>query len=131
VRPGTDSALMLAVLHVLLSEGLVDRSFIASHSVGFDILERHVVAGDDSGPRGPRWAEALCGTPAEEIIRFARAYASARPTMLLPGFSIQRVFAGEETFRLAVALQVATGNFGARGGSTTAAKAAFLFLLIE
>jgi anaerobic dimethyl sulfoxide reductase subunit A len=56
--------------------------------------------------------------PAAEIVRFARAWAAAHPTMLIPGFSIQRVPAGEETYRLTVALQLATGNFGARGGST-------------
>lgn len=38
--------------------------------------------------------------------------------MLLPGYSIQRVVGGEEPFRLSVALQLATGNFGVRGGST-------------
>ena len=44
--------------------------------------------------------------------------AAAKPAMLFPGYSIQRVFAGEETFRLTVALQVATGNLGVRGGSS-------------
>jgi anaerobic dimethyl sulfoxide reductase subunit A len=44
----------------------------------------------------------------------------ARPAMLFPGYSIQRVFAGEEPYRLTVALQIATGNFGRRGGSTGA-----------
>lgn len=118
VRPGTDAALMLAVLHVLLTERLVDRPFIASHAVGFETLERYVLGTESGTPRGPGWAEEICGTPADEIIRFARAYASARPAMLLPGYSIQRVHGGEEPFRLAIALQVATGNLGARGGST-------------
>ena len=64
------------------------------------------------------WAEPLCGVTAGEITRFARAYAAAKPAMLLPGYSIQRVYAGEEPYRLAVALQLATGNFGVPGGST-------------
>jgi anaerobic dimethyl sulfoxide reductase subunit A len=55
---------------------------------------------------------------AAEITRFARAYAAAKPAMLFPGYSIQRVFAGEEPYRLTVALQIATANFGKRGGST-------------
>jgi anaerobic dimethyl sulfoxide reductase subunit A len=118
VRPGTDAALMLAVLHVLLTEGLVDRPFAAAHSVGFEALEKYVLGLGGEQPRGPLWAEGICGTPAGEIVRFARAYASARPAMLLPGYSIQRVEGGEEPFRLAIALQVATGNFGTRGGST-------------
>lgn len=114
IRPGTDAALMLAVLHVLLAEDLADRPFIASHGEGFDALERYAQGCT------PEWAEARCGVPAAEIVRFARAYAAAKPALLLPGYSIQRVFAGEETFRLAVALQLATGNLGRLGGSTGA-----------
>ena len=118
IRPGTDAALMLAVLHVFLTEGLADREFMDTHSTGFDRLESYVLGSEDGLARSPLWAEAICGVPAAEITRLARAYAAARPAALLPGYSIQRVFAGEETFRLAVALQLATGNFGRLGGST-------------
>ena len=118
IRPGTDAALLLAVLHVILSDGQVDRAFISAHSHGFDQLERYVLGLDGGPARSPEWAEALCGVPAADITRFAREYAAVHPAMLLPGYSIQRVFAGEETYRLTVALQLATGNFGRRGGST-------------
>ena len=118
IRPGTDAALMMAVLSVLLTEDRVERAFAAAHSVGFDQLEGYVLGLGGGGARTPKGAEGICGIPADEIIRFARAYASAKPAMLLPGYSIQRVFAGEEPYRLAVALQIATGNFGLRGGST-------------
>jgi len=118
IRPATDAALMLAVLHVLLAENRVDRAFAISHSVGFEELERSVMGGDGGEARTPEWAERVCGVPKEEIVRFARAYGSAKPAMLLPGFSIQRVFAGEDSYRLSIALQIATGNFGVRGGST-------------
>jgi anaerobic dimethyl sulfoxide reductase subunit A len=125
---------MLAVLHVMITENLVDRSFIESHSAGFDQLEDYILGlppifalqnggvGGGEAVRGatPAWAAEICGVPAEEIVRFARAYAAAKPAMLLPGFSIQRVYAGEETYRLSVSLQVATGNLGVRGGSTGA-----------
>lgn len=119
-RPGTDAALMLAVLHMLITENLLDRGFIAAHCTGFDRLERYVLGQEGGEARTPIWAAGICGTPAEEIVRFARAYAAAKPAMLFPGYSIQRVFAGEEPFRLTVALQAATGNFGIRGGSTGA-----------
>jgi len=122
-RPGTDAALMLAVLYVLVSEERVDRAFIEAHSVGFQDLEKYVL-GLDGSPgscaRTPDWAAGICGVPAEEITRFASAYGGSKPAMLIPGYSIQRVFAGEETYRLTVALQIATGNFGQRGGSTGA-----------
>ena len=118
IRPGTDAALMLAVLYVLLAEDLADRPFIAAHSEGFDELAEYVLQPRSGHPYDPRWAAEVCGIPADTIIKFARAYACSKPAMLLPGFSIQRVQAGEETYRLAIALQVATGNFGVRGGST-------------
>lgn len=117
-RPGSDTAMMLAVLHVMISEKLVNRAFINAHSVGFEQLESYVLGKDGNTAHNPQWAESLCGVPAEEIARFARAYAASKPAMLLPGYSIQRVFAGEDSFRLTVALQIATGNFGQRGGST-------------
>ena len=119
-QPGTDAALMLAVLYVLFSENLADRPFMRGHSVGASQLEDYVLGRDGSEPHTPVWAAPRCGVPAEEIERFARAYAVARPAMLFPGYSIQRVFAGEEPYRLTVALQLATGNFGRRGGSTGA-----------
>ena len=97
-----------------------DRSFVAAHGTGFERLERYVLGRDDGVPKSPDWASVRCGVPATDIARFARAYAASSPAMLFPGFSIQRVFAGEEPSRLAVALQVATGNFGVAGGSTGA-----------
>ncbi|MCX6028059.1 MAG: molybdopterin-dependent oxidoreductase [Chloroflexi bacterium] len=117
-RPGADAALMLAVLYLLLKDDRVDRAFVAAHSTGFEQLEAYILGQDGGQARTPRWAEPLCGVSAEEITRFARAYAAAKPAMLLPGYSIQRVYAGEEPYRLAVALQLITGNFGKLGGST-------------
>ena len=111
---------MLAVLHVLLSEGLADRAFAARYSVGFADLERYVLGESDGRAKTPAWAEALCGTPAGQIVDFARLYGRTRPATLLPGLSIQRTVGGEEAARLGVALQVATGNLGLHGGSAGA-----------
>ena len=120
VRPGTDSALMLAVLHVLLAEGLVDEAFVAAHATGFEALRRRVL-GLEGGPEAtPAWAEGVCGTPAESIAALAREYGSRKPAALIPGLSIQRTWGGEEAVRLAIALQVATGNLGRLGGSSGA-----------
>lgn len=116
--PGTDAALMLAVLHVLFTEDLYQREFAEARSIGFDQLQRYVLGIDGGTARSPIWAETVCGIPAAEIASFAREYAAAKPAMLIPGYSIQRVYAGEEPIRLAVALQLATGNSGKLGGST-------------
>jgi anaerobic dimethyl sulfoxide reductase subunit A len=118
IRPGTDAALMLAVLYVLIDGNLLDRPFINAHSSGFEELEAYVLGKTGSPVCTPQWAEQICGVSSNEIIHFGRAYAAAKPAMLFPGYSIQRVYAGEETYRLTVALQLATGNFGKLGGST-------------
>lgn len=126
VRPGTDSALMLAVLHELLAAGLVDERFVERYSVGFAALRRHVLGQDGTEPKTPAWAEAICGTPANAIVELARLYGRTRPTALLPGLSFQRTIGGEEAVRLAIALQVATGNLGRLGGSSGAFAASRL-----
>ena len=118
IRPGTDAALMLAVLQVLWSENQVDRARVSTLAHGLDQLEAYVNGQLDGILRDPAWAQAICGVPAAEIVSFARLYASAKPAMLIPGYSIQRVRAGEEPYRLGAALQLATGNFGVLGGST-------------
>lgn len=118
IRPGTDAAMMLAVLQVLFRYDLVDRAHATTLATGLDDLERYVSGAADGTVRSPSWAEPICGVPASTIDAFAKEYASTRPTMLVPGYSIQRVLNGEETFRLSVALQIATGNFGIAGGST-------------
>jgi anaerobic dimethyl sulfoxide reductase subunit A len=70
------------------------------------------------GPTTPEWAESVCGTPAARIVALAREWARRRPVALIPGLSAQRTWGGEEPVRLAVALQVATGNVGRLGGSS-------------
>jgi anaerobic dimethyl sulfoxide reductase subunit A len=118
IRPGTDAAMMLAVLHVLFRDGLVDLARASALATGLDDLERYISGAADGTVRSPAWAEPICGVPAATIESFAKEYSATRPTMLVPGYSIQRVLNGEETFRLSVALQIATGNFGIAGGSS-------------
>lgn len=117
-RPGTDAAFMLALLEVLLEEGLAKREWAIERSIGFEALEDYVLGRSDGLRRGPEWAETITGVEAGEVRRLARAWAAAKPVMLLPGYSIQRVRGGEEPYRLSLALQLATGNFGLLGGST-------------
>jgi len=136
VRPGTDTALMMAVLYVLIDENLVDTAFVEKYSMGFDELGRHVLGHPSTGSLGrcgsssriagpagedartPHWAEEICGTPAELIFELARRYGRTHPAALIPGPSIQRTIGGEEAIRMAIALQVATGNLGRLGGSS-------------
>ena len=123
VFPGTDPALMLAVLYVMIKEGLVDRDYIERYCYGFEALERHVLGEEDGVPKTPEWAEETCGTPSEKIEWLARIYGKTSLTALIPGLSIQRTIGGEEAIRLSIALQAATGNIGVQGGSSGAITA--------
>jgi anaerobic dimethyl sulfoxide reductase subunit A len=120
ILPGTDTAMMMAVLYVLIEEDLLNPAFIERYSVGFDTLKRHILGLDDGrgNAKTPRWAEKICNVPAEIIAEFARKYGRTKPAAFIPGLSIQRTIGGEEAVRMAIALQVATGNLGVKGGSS-------------
>lgn len=120
VLPGTDSALMLALLHELIGLGAVDEGFLAAHATGWQEVRRSVLGLDAgaNGPATPEWAQGVCGVPAARIRALAREWARRRPVALIPGLSIQRTVGGEEAVRLAIALQTATGDLGRLGGSS-------------
>jgi len=118
INPGTDSAMMAAVLYVLILERYADLDFAATYSAGFDDLTAYIMGQNDGIPKDPCWAQGICGVAAKTIIDFARKYGKIKPAALLPGLSIQRTLGGEETYRFAPALQLATGNVGQLGGSS-------------
>lgn len=118
VLPGTDTALMMAVLNVLIKKKLVDRDYVQKYTYGFKELEDHILGLDDGVDKTPEWAEGVCGTQSETIRQLALEYGNAKPACLITGLSIQRVMGGEEAVRMAVSLQAATGNIGVKGGSS-------------
>ena len=73
IRPGTDTALALALIHVICGEGLHDAAFVARHTVGFDPLR------DPVRSFTPDWAASITGLSAERIGALARRYASTAP----------------------------------------------------
>ncbi|GIX48933.1 MAG: molybdopterin oxidoreductase [Candidatus Tectimicrobiota bacterium] len=111
LRPGTDAALALALMHVLIGEGLYDRDFVARHTVGFAELAAHVQA------FSPAWAEAITGVPAARIVALARRYATTRPAMIvLGGSSMHKGANGWQASRAIACLPALTGNLGIPGG---------------
>ena len=111
VRPGTDAALALAMLHVLIEEDLVDRAFVRDHTVGFERLAAHVAQ------YSPAWAAGLTGIAAERIVALARRYAAARPaTIVLGGSSMHKGSNGWLAGRAISCLPALTGNVGIAGG---------------
>jgi anaerobic dimethyl sulfoxide reductase subunit A len=118
ILPGTDSAMMYALLYLFLQAGIVDKSAMDARVEGFDRLASFVLGRFDAEPKAPAWAEKICGVEAEKIEALARRWISSKPVMLIPGYSIQRTEYGEEAMRLCLALQLASGNFGLAGAST-------------
>ncbi len=112
IRPNTDTALMLAIAHVLAREGLQDSAFLTSHCQGYDRFAPYL-EGDE--PRTPSWAEAITGVPAARIERLAREMAATR-TMINVAWSLQRASHGEQPFWMAVTLAAMLGQIGLPGG---------------
>jgi len=80
IKPGTDAALALAVMNVLITEGLVDRGYLARYT-DFDAeAERHILS------RTPQWASGTTGLSVEDIVAFARAYGATRKSFIRAGF---------------------------------------------
>ncbi len=111
LRPGTDAALALAWMHVLVAEDLVDRAFVARHTVGFDALAAHVRT------YTPQWAAGVTGIDASRIAALARRYATTKPAMIvLGGSSMHKGANGWQAGRAVACLPALTGNVGIPGG---------------
>jgi anaerobic selenocysteine-containing dehydrogenase len=111
VRPGTDTALALAMMHVIIGEGLIDRAFVNDHTVGFEALAEHVRA------HSPSWAAPITGIDAERIAALARRYAATKPAMIVVGgSSMYKGANGWQPGRAIGCLPALTGNFGIAGG---------------
>ncbi len=107
IRPGTDIALLLAWMNVLIGEGTYDREYIAKHAEGFSELAAHV------REFTPEWAEAIIELPASQIRETARAMAEAKPSVALhPGR--HATWYGDDTQR-ARAMAIVTALLGAWG----------------
>lgn len=114
IRPGTDTALMLGMAHVLIAEGLADAAFVARCTVGWERVRAYVLGEADGVAKTPAWAAAETGIPAERIAALARDCA-ALPTMLTAAWSLQRAERGEQAFWMLVALAAGLGQIGKPG----------------
>ena len=110
IRPGSDTALALALLHVICTEGLHDAAFVDRHTAGFAALAAQVAA------YTPAWAAPITGIASERIVALARRYASTRPAMIvLGGSSMHKGANGWQAGRAIACLPGLTGNIGIAG----------------
>ncbi|GAA3887208.1 molybdopterin guanine dinucleotide-containing S/N-oxide reductase [Gibbsiella dentisursi] len=115
IKPGTDTALLLALCHVLIAEERYDRAFVASHTTGFEQLKPYVLGERDGVAKTPAWAAAITGIAEAQIVELARTMAAKR-TMVNISWSIQRARQGEQAYWATVALTALLGQIGTPGG---------------
>ncbi len=108
-RPGTDAALVNALAHVILAEGLHDEAFIAQRTEGFEEWRASVL------PYTPELAEKITGVPAADIVRAARLYASAPAASIVYSMGITQHACGTDNVLALANLAMLTGNIGRPG----------------
>ena len=111
VRPGTDTALGLAMLNVIISEGLYDKQFVEEYTIGFDELKEHVKE------YTPEKVSEITWVPASDIRHAARMMATNKPMCIIPGTcSLAHSGSALQAERLICILQAVTGNLDVPGG---------------
>ena len=114
-RPGSDTAVMLALACTLYSEKRHDPAFLARCCTGFEVFEQYLSGAVDGVAKTPLWAEAISGVPASRIASLAREMAATR-TMLNVAWALQRASHGEQPFWMVVTLAAMLGQIGKPGG---------------
>jgi anaerobic selenocysteine-containing dehydrogenase len=117
IRPGTDTLLALAMMHVIFAEGLEDRNYIEECASGGEELRAHALKPEHS----PERAASVTGIAAEKIVALARAYGSAGrngngPAVIRLNYGTQRSENGGTAVRAAAMLPLITGSWKQKGG---------------
>ena len=108
-KPDTDVALLNAMMHTIVDEGLVNEDFIKSRTIGYEELKKNVAG------YSPEAMAPVCGIPAETIREVARLYATSKGSMILWGMGISQHVHGTDNARCLIALCLMTGQIGRPG----------------
>ena len=108
-KPDTDVAMLNALMHVIVTEGLVDADFIASRTVGYEDLRKNVEG------YSPEAMAPICGIDADTLRYTARLYAKSKASMILWGMGVSQHVHGTDNARCLIALALMTGQIGRPG----------------
>ena len=122
IRPGTDAALALGMMHVLFDRGLIDDDYVARHTVGIDELRQR------AAEYPPERVATITGLPARDIIRLATMYGRAKAAFIRVNYGLQRHAGGGMAVRTIACLPALTGHWKRAGGGVQLSSSAnFLF----
>jgi anaerobic selenocysteine-containing dehydrogenase len=110
VRPGTDAALALAMMHVIFRDGLHAEAWLEANTIGWRELRERAMT------YAPERVAGITGVPAETIEALAREYATTRPALLKVAHAVNRHQNGGQTVRALACLPAVAGQMGIRGG---------------
>lgn len=110
LRPGTDAALALALMHELIVNDWLDHDYIARHTLGWEALRERALQWP------PERAAEVCGVPVEQIERLARDYGTTKPAAIRLNYGMQRVRGGGNAVRAVACLPALTGAWRHRAG---------------
>lgn len=110
LRPGTDAALALALMHELIANDWLDHDYIARHTLGWDQLRERALQWP------PERAAEVCGIPVEQIRQLAKDYGTTKPAAIRLNYGMQRVRGGGNAVRAVACLPALTGAWRHRAG---------------
>jgi anaerobic selenocysteine-containing dehydrogenase len=111
IHPGTDGALALGMIRVIIDEGLYDKEFVANHTSGFDALKEFI-----QGYHLEK-VEEITRVPREHIVKAARFYATTKPACIHHGSGLEHHTNGVQSIRALHILHAITGNIDVKGGN--------------
>jgi len=118
IRPGTDTALLIAIAKTLMDEQLVDDQFIEQYTVGIHEFQNYMNGLEDGVEKNADWGAAICGISPGQICQLARRMAASR-TMISISWSLTRQHHGEQTYWAGITLAAMLGQIGLPGGGIT------------
>ena len=119
VLPGTDAALALSMMHVIIGEERYDRDYVERHTLGFDALKTR------AGDYPPEKVARICGITAEEIVNLAREYAATRPAAIRVNYGLQRHAGGGMAIRTIACLPALVGAWREAAGGVVLSTSDF------